>query len=611
MPDFLKTLSSRVVIGDGAMGTRIYEKGVPIGRCFDELNLTQPHLVKTVHQEYVAAGAEVIETNTFTANRFWLQRYGLQDRVVEINRRGAELAREACGGGFVAGSVGPLTGSRVPEDFDVTTRPAIFEEQMTGLIDGGVDVLILETFTSIDEILVAVSTARRLTKLPVIAQMTFLDGNRSPAGDDVGAFVRALDTAGADVIGVNCGVGPHWTVRSIEEVTPRTKRPVSAYSNAGKPDYVDGRFMYLSTPEYFARTAQRLHKLGVNLIGGCCGTGPDDIRAIAEKVKGARPMPRPRATPPPPPVEVSEPARPARQKPLKFWSAIGKRKPIVVEIDPPRGLAFEPVIKKARTLVDAGVDAITVGDNPLAVMRMGNMGFAHLLEREGVQTIAHLSCRDKNLLGLQSQLLEASALGIRSILAITGDPAKIGDQPRASSVYDLNSFELVRLIARMNRGLSQTGKSIQRKTAFRIGCAFNPNVKDVEHQVRRLQKKIEAGAEYALPQPSYEIERIRPTYAALRGAVGEFPVFFGICPFVSARNAEFLANEVPGITVPPALIERISGVPEDRQREEGIRIALELMDEAADDAPGFYIIPPFGSVELTLRIVEHARAKAR
>ena len=480
----------RVVVGDGAIGTRIYEKGVPIGRCFDELNLTQPHLIKTVHQEYVEAGAELIETNTFTANRLWLQRFDLQGRVAEINRRGAELAREA-GAQIVAGSVGPLAAGRTREEFDVTTRPAIFEEQMTGLLDGGVDALILETFTSIEELLVALSTARRLTKLPVIAQMTFLDGNRSPAGDGVAPFVRALDTAGADVIGVNCGVGPHWTVRAIEEVTPRTKRPVSAYSNAGKPDYVDGRFMYLSTPEYFAKTAQRLHKLGVNLIGGCCGTSPDDIRAIAEKVKGARPMPRPRESPPPP-VEVAAAARPARKKPLRFWSALGKRKPIVVEIDPPRGLNVKPVIERARKLVDAGVDAITVGDNPLAVMRMGNMGFAHLLEREGVQTIAHLSCRDKNLLGLQSQLLEASALGIRSILAITGDPSKIGDQPRASSVYDLNSFELVRLIARMNAGLSHTGKSIQRKTDFRIGCAFNPNVRDVSHQIGRRRVRASA-----------------------------------------------------------------------------------------------------------------------
>jgi homocysteine S-methyltransferase len=254
------------------------------------------------------------------------------------------------------------------------------------------------------------------------------------------------------------------------------------------------------------------------------------------------------------------------------------------------------------------VDAITVGDNPLAVMRMGNMGFASLLEREGVQTIAHLSCRDKNLIGLQSQLLEAAALGVRSILAITGDPAKIGDQPRASSVYDLNSFELVSLVAKMNRGVGYTGASIQRKTDFKIGAAFNPGVREIDHQISRLKKKIEAGAHFSLPQPSYDPARIKPTYAALREAVGDFPVFFGVCPFISARNAEFLANEVPGIVIPPDVLDRINRTAEARQREEGIKIASELIDEAYDDAPGFYVIPPFGSLELTLRLVERMRA---
>lgn len=609
----LELLKNRVVIGDGAMGTRIYEKGVPLKRSFDELNLSQPHMIKTIHREYVEAGAELIETNTFTANRLRLGAHGLDSRVAEINKRGAELAREADGAVIVAGSVGPLTTGKPREGFDVTTRPGIFEEQIAGLLDGGVDALILETFTSIEELLVALSVARKLTKIPVITQLTFLDRNRSPAGDDVAGFVRALDAAGADVIGVNCGVGPHWTVRAIEELTPRTKTPVSAFSNAGKPDYVDGRFMYLSTPDYFARTARKLLNLGVNLIGGCCGTTPEMIRAIAEKIKGARPMPRPRDVPrATEPVTLEEPGEPTkRRRKLTFWAKLGREKPIVVELDPPRGMAYRKIVRRASELINAGVDAITVGDNPLAVMRMGNMGFAHLLERDGIQTIAHLSCRDKNLIGLQSQLLEAAALGIRSILAITGDPSKIGDQPRASSVYDLNSFELVRLIGKMNRGQGHTGASIQKKTDFKIGVAFNPNVTDVGHQVRRLKKKIDAGAQYALPQPTYDLPRIRPTYAELRSGVGDFPVFFGSCPFVSARNAEFLANEVPGIVVPPDLIDRISRRPEGQQRDEGIKIALELIDEAYDAAPGFYIIPPFGSVEVSLQIVEHIKAHSK
>jgi homocysteine S-methyltransferase len=606
----LDALRARVIVGDGAMGTRIYERGIPLGQSYDALNLTQPDLIRSIHREYVAAGAELIETNTFCANRVRLRAHGLEERVREVNRRGAELAREAAGGAFVAGSVGPLRAGVPQEAPDLSELPPLVEEQIAGLLDGGVDALILETFISIEDLLATLSVARRMTKIPIIAQMTFLEENRSLAGDDVASFVRVMEAAGPDVIGVNCGIGPHWIVRAIQEVAARTQAPISAFSNAGRPHYVDGRFVYLTTPDYFARTAERLRDLGVSLIGGCCGTTPEMIQAAAEAVKGTKPgvRPSPAATPA---AAVAAPAA-RRKAPLQFWSKLERgRKPIVVELDPPRGLAAGPIVRRAIRLTEAGVDAITVGDNPLAVMRMGNMGFAHLLEREGVQTIVHLSCRDKNLIGLQSQLLEAAALGVRAILALTGDPARVGDQPRASSVYDLNSFELIKLIGRMNQGQSYIGRSIQKRTDFRIGAAFNPNVKEVGRQVRRLAKKIEAGAEFSLPQPLYDRERIRPTYAELRAGVGSFPVFFGICPFVTARHAEFLANEVPGIVVPPELIRRVAALPEERQREEGVRIALELVDEAYDVAPGFYIIPAFGSVEATLRIVEHLRAKAR
>jgi len=306
---------------------------------------------------------------------------------------------------------------------------------------------------------------------------------------------------------------------------------------------------------------------------------------------------------------VPAPAAPASKR--GFADRLGREILTCVELDPPRGLAYEKVLKGAKRLHEAGCDAITVGDNPLAVMRMGNIGMAHLLEREGIPTIAHLSCRDKNLIGLQSTILEAAALGITALLPITGDPAKVGDQPQATSVYDLNSFELIRLIRGMNDGKGYSGASIQKATRFAIGGAFNPNVKDVDHQVRRLKKKVDAGAQFALSQPVYDIERIPHIYERIREGVGDFPVFFGVLPAVSARNAEFLAHEVPGITMPESLIERMKSTPEDRQREEGVKIARELIERAMEFAPGFYIIPPFGSVDLSVELVGFIRDRVR
>jgi homocysteine S-methyltransferase len=388
-----------------------------------------------------------------------------------------------------------------------------------------------------------------------------------------------------------------------------TKARLAAFPNAGLPEYVDGRYMYLTTPDYFADIARKLVNSGANLVGGCCGTGPDHIRAVSTLLRGARPMPR-RLRPKSADATVESPA-PALPKRKTFIDKLGKETLVCVELDPPRGLAYVKVLKGARRLRKAGCDAITVGDNPLAVMRMGNVGMSHLLEKEGIPTIMHLSCRDQNLIALQSTILEAAALGVTALLPITGDPAKVGDQPQATSVYDLNSFELIRLIRSMNEGKSYSGASIQSATRFAIGCAFNPNVRDVDHQVRRLRKKMEAGAQFALSQPLYDLDRIGSVYERIRAGVGEFPVFFGVLPAVSARNAEFLAHEVPGITMPDSLIERMKSAPEDRQREEGIQISKELIDCAVEWAPGFYIIPPFGSVDVSIGLIEHIKKRAR
>ncbi|HXG59877.1 MAG TPA: bifunctional homocysteine S-methyltransferase/methylenetetrahydrofolate reductase [Planctomycetota bacterium] len=611
MSAFLKALEERVLVADGAMGTQIYARGVPLGRCYDELNLTRPELIRAIHREYLEAGAEVIETNTFTANRLRLKRFGLEAKVREINAAGVRAAREAAGSAaFVAGSVGPLTGIRRADEPPVPPeeKADVFREQCEALAEGGCDALILETFTDLEELKIALAAARG-TRLPVVCQMAFVEKSRTPLGVSAEQALRELEAAGADVIGANCTV-PHRTFRTLERLCARTEARLSAFPNAGLPEYVDGRYMYLTTPEYFAEIGRKLRDLGVNLIGGCCGTGPEHVRSLARAIRGSRPAARARPVPAearPAPAVVSE----GPSAPAAFHERLGKDLLIVVELDPPRGLKVERVLRGARRLRRAGCDAITVGDNPLAIMRLGNVGMAHLLEREGIPTIVHVSCRDKNLIALQSTLLEAATLGITALLPVTGDPAKVGDQPQATSVYDLNSFDLIRLIAQMNAGRDYAGNDIGGRTRFSIGCAFNPNVRDLDLQVRRLRKKVAAGAQFALPQPLYDAERIPRVYDAVRRELGDFPVFFGVLPTVSARNAEFLAHEVPGISIPPDVLARMRGVPESRQREEGVRIAKELIERAIDRAPGFYIIPPFGAVDVAEELVGYIRDLAR
>ncbi len=607
---FLQRLAESVLIGDGATGTYIYQKGVPLGRCYEELNLSNPHLIKLIHKEYIEAGAEIIETNTFQANSLRLARYELDKKAREINLAGARLARQTAGNEIlVAGSVGPITSVKREEEIDTNAKKEAFTGQIEALAEGGVDVIILETFTDLDELLLAIKIAKK-TNLPVIAQMTFLQGYVTPLGVPVEIAVEKLEKSGADVIGANCGVGPLHTLKVIEKIGQITKAPISVFPNAGLPEYIDGRYMYLSTPEYIANMAKQMVNAGANIVGGCCGTSTTDIKHIAQKLQGTRPAPRSIAVKKH--IKVQEP-HPVISVPTKetFFEKIWKKVITVVEIDPPRGLEYEKAVQGAKRLGKAGVDAITVGDNPLAVLRMGNLTISHLIENEGIQTITHMSCRDKNLIALQATLLESSVLGLTSILAITGDPAKIGDQPTATSVYDLNSFELIRLIANMNQGKSYSGSPIGGATNFKIGCAFNPNVEKIEHQISRLKKKIDAGAQFALSQPLYDMKKISVLYKKLHEECPRFPVFFGVLPFTSIRNAEFLANEVPGITVPPDLIERMRKRPEKEQKKEGIKISSELIDAAFEFIQCFYIILPFSRVDYGIELVNHIRSKQK
>lgn len=604
----LSALETRIVIGDGAMGTLIYARGIPYKRCFEELNLSNPRLIQRIHEDYAKAGAEFHETNTFKANRLALRRYELQDQVAEINAAGVRLARKAAGrGAFVGGSVGPLTYAARGEEIPDREKEAAFSEQIEALAAEDPDAIVLETFTDLKELLLAVGIVKKRTTLPVVAMMSFLERSRTPLGTRADRAAVELANAGADVIGVNCSHGPYWALQAVELMASVTRAKLAAFPNAGLPEFHEGSYHYLTTPDYFARMAKKMVDAGVNLIGGCCGTDATHIEAIAARLKGARPGPRPIHL-----VEVRDepdptPAVPGKPK-KSFLDRVGRDPVIVVELDPPRGLEIERTLRGAKRLKKAGADAITVGDNPLAIVRVGNLAVAHLLEQEGIQTIAHVSCRDRNLIALQSYILEAGLLGITALLPITGDPARVGDQPEATSVYDLNSIELIRLIAKMNKGVNYQGNSIKTATRFRIGCAFNPNKSKLDAELSRLGKKIEAGAEFALTQPCYDKGQIERAWGETARRFPGFPVFFGILPPLSARNAEFLANEVPGITMPRGIIDRIATVPDEEQAEEGIRVSKELVDFALGFTSCYYMILPFNRADVGVEFVKYVKS---
>lgn len=604
--NLLQRLTTEVLIGDGAVGTMLYAKGVSLDANFEHLNLVRPSLVLELHNEYIAAGAALIETNTFGANRAKLQNIGLEKKVREINLQGVALARRAVEGTpvLVAGSLGPLAKPK-GEERELTSAEMedIFHEQITALAEGGVDVLFLETFTAIDQARAALKAAKK-TGLPVLASMAFREGGRTSGGITVEQAVQELAAAGADIVGTNCGAGPLEALKNVSRMATATTLPIAVFANSGFPEYVDGRYIYRATPAYFADMAAKMVQAGANLIGGCCGTTPDHIRAIAARISGFAPAPRIVSLGN---VSVSSPAYQSKAQP-NFLVRWGKEPVITVELDPPKGLDCSRIIEGSRRLRDAGVDAISLAENPLARVRMGNIALGHRIQQEvGIETIVHITCRDRNLLGLQSDLMGASLLGIRNILAVTGDPARLGDQSGSSSVFDLNSFELIKLIADLNKGMNAIGNPIEGSTGFLIGAAFNPNSPRMEVQVERLRRKIANGATFIQTQPLYDYERVA-TMIGLTQDLG-IPLLPGILPLVSGRNAEFLHNEVPGITIPEEIRARMKGKEKDTGVREGLAIAREFIDEAGGQVGGFYLIPPFGRFEIAEELVRHIRQK--
>jgi homocysteine S-methyltransferase len=598
---FLERLTTEVLIGDGAMGTLLYNRGVPLDANFEYLNLIEPGLVRQVHSDYVDAGAQLLETNTFGANALSLGAIGLEKKVRSINEAGARLARDAAGPErFVAGAVGPLFRPRgEANELPPAHKRAVLHEQMEALAQGGVDLFILETFSALEDLEAAVAIARELG-LPAIAQMAFIEEGRSREGVSAEEAARRLEAAGAAVLGANCGSGPRELLKVLSRLAAVSSLPLSAFANSGFPQYLDGRYIYLATPEYFAAMGREMVAAGASLVGGCCGTTPEHIRALTLALAGLKPASRPRPTR----IEMAPPggkeAPVAKQR--TFLDDWGRRPVVTVELDPPRGIDCAKVLTAARSLAGAGVDAISLAENPLARIRMGNLALGVRIQEEtGAEVIVHVTCRDRNLIGLHSELMGAHLLGIRNVLAVTGDPVSVGGESGATSVFDLNSVGLLELLSALNRGETLIGTELGECTQFLPGAAFNPNLPSMDGQLRRLERKAAAGARFVQTQPVYSPEVL--TAMLERTAPLKIPVLVGILPLVSERNAEFLHNEVPGITLPEEVRRRMRGKSGDAGVREGLAVARELVAAGRGKVGGWYLMPPFGKVDLALELM--------
>ncbi len=618
-----------VIVFDGAMGTMLYSRGVFINQCYDELSLRAPDLVRAVHAEYVQAGAEVLETNSFGANRLKLMQFGLEQEVRAINVAAARVAREAAGDrALVAGAVGPL-GVRLepygPTSFDEARE--VFAEQVAALCEGGVDCLILETFADLEEVTQAVHAARAAAPdLPLIVQMTVDVERLTVFGASPEELARALDALGVDIIGLNCSVGPQIILEAIERMAAVTRTKLSAMPNAGMPREVGGRKMYMASPEYMASYARHLLHAGVKVIGGCCGTTPAHVRAMVEGIRPLVPrlghQIRPSAegtvgatTDATSDAASGAPSAPARHPgvtpvPLAERSRWGRKIATgtfvtSVEIVPPRGVDASRMLADVRTLKDAGVDAVNVPDGPRAQSRMGAMMTSLLIEQQvGIEAVCHYACRDRNLLGMLSDLLGAAAMGLRNLLVITGDPPKMGPYPDATAVFDIDAIGLTNLVRNLNHGLDPGGHPIGAPTQYALGVGVNPAAIDPALERRRFAYKVEAGAEFAVTQPVFDPRQLERFLR--ESAESRIPIVAGIWPLVSLRNAEFLANEVPGVVVPNEILERMRRANQrsaDHAVAEGISIAREMLDLVRADVQGVQVSAPFGKVALALEVL--------
>lgn len=593
-----------VIVGDGGMGTQLHHHGAPPDAVFEYLNLINAPLVARVHADYINAGAELIETNTFGANALRLATYGLEHKVAAINRTGARLARDAAGEQrFVAGSVGPLLPVRgETSELGNRSKLKVFREQMTALAEGGIDLFLLETFLSSDDLLLAIDIARELD-LPAIAQLAFTEGGFSADGLTVEQVAYKLSEAAPAAIGANCGAGPRELLQVLRRLAAASSRPLSAFPNSGFPQRVDGRTLYLATPDYFAAIGREMTDAGAALIGGCCGTGPEHIRALANALYRRHPGTRPETR-----IGVTDPPRPRpAETAAGFLAPWGTRPLVTVELEVPKGLDVTSTVARARQLAPSGVDAFNLAENPLGRIRMGNVALASRLQQEtGTEVIVHITGRDRNLLGLHSALMGAHLLGIRTVLAVTGDPVAVAGEAGASNVFDLNAVGLLQLLSALNRGRTVYGADLGATTRFVAGCAFNPNPADLTGQLNKLEKKLAAGARFVQTQPVFDPTILKRLVEATRPYAT--PVLVGLMPLISERNAEFLHNEVPGITLSTEVRGRMRGKSGATGVAEGMAICRELLAEAKRlGVGGYYLIPPFGRVELAQELIAAIR----
>jgi len=607
---FSEAAKRSILVLDGAMGSLLYERGVFVTQNFEQLNVARPDIVKKIHADYLAAGAQVIETNTFGANRFRLERYGLVNEVRNFNVAGARIAREVAGdAAYVGGSIGP-TGlvPGVASRDDLAAAADTIAEQAGALVEGGADLLIIETFRHMEEIRIAIEAARRAAPgTPILASMTFDTTGTVADGTPPERVAQMLRDWGVEAIGFNCGDGPQLAL-TVAERMRGSGLPICVQPNAGLPRTVDGRLLYMATPEYFDVFARRMIQAGATMVGGCCGTTPDHIRWMSKSARmlagGAAPVVTAREHAAPEVVSGLD-ARPlAERSSLAAKIAAGKFV-VSVEVNPAPGLSPESALQAAKMLIDSGVDVVNVADGPRATARMSNLAFCSLLiQRYGIEPILHVCGRDRNLIGQMAHLLGAHAIDIRNLVVITGDPPKIGDYPEATAVYDLDSIGLLSMASNLNRGLDPAGKRLAGgQTSFLLATGLEPGAQDLDKEIRRLERKHAAGAEIVMTQPIFQQELLDDVLGRI--AHLKMPVLIGVLPLLSYKNAEFLHNEVPGMQIPEAIRERMRKAPPGAEaRKEGVRIAREMLFAVRDRVQGAYLMPPLGKYELALEVLD-------
>ncbi|MDU0077116.1 MULTISPECIES: bifunctional homocysteine S-methyltransferase/methylenetetrahydrofolate reductase [Bacillus] len=600
----LQDLEERILIGDGAMGTLLYSYG--IDRCFEELNVSKPEEIKRIHKAYVEAGADIIQTNTYGANFIKLSRYGLEDETKKINQEAVRIARASSGGAYVLGTMGGIrTFNKNAYSLEEIKRS--FREQLYLLLHEEPDGLLLETYYDLEEAREVLKIARKETELPIMLNVSMHEQGVLQDGTPLQEALRSIADLGADITGINCRLGPYHMIEALTEVPIFRDAYLSVYPNSSLPSLEEGRLVYDTDDAYFRESAVQFRTQGARIIGGCCGTTPNHIRAMAEAVRGLSPVTDKEVK-----IRREEEVisvRNERTEPGLNEIAAQKRS-IIVELDPPKKLNFDKFLQAAAELKETGIEALTLADNSLATPRISNAACGSLLkERLDIRSLVHITCRDRNIIGLQSHLMGLDTLGLTDILAITGDPSKIGDFPGATSVYDLTSFDLIRLIKQFNEGISLSGKPLGKKTNFSVAGAFNPNVRHLDKAVKRLEKKIECGADYFVSQPVYSEQQLIDIHHETKHL--KTPVYIGIMPLTSSRNAEFIHHEIPGIKLSDSIREKMALAGEDKrkQKAEGLAIAKSLLDTACELFNGIYLITPFLRSDLTSELAAYIKQK--